>query len=109
MAEPTFVSPERIGWVPERLDRAYALLERWTTQGKVPAAALCVGRGGGIVAPRLFGRQGPEPGAPPIRPDALFLIASITKPIAVAAVMILLERGELALDDRVADFVPPFA
>jgi CubicO group peptidase (beta-lactamase class C family) len=109
MPGQNFVSPERIGWVPDRLDRAYALLERWVAAGTVPAAALCVGRGAGVVAPRFFGRHAPDPGAPAIRPDALFLIASITKPITVTAAMLLVERGSIALDDRVADFVPTFA
>jgi CubicO group peptidase (beta-lactamase class C family) len=109
MARQTFVSPEPAGWISDRLERAYALLERWTAQDKVPAAALCVGRGGGILEPRFFGRHGAGPGAPPIRRDALFLVASITKPVTVTAVMMLVERGELALDDRVAEIVPAFA
>jgi CubicO group peptidase (beta-lactamase class C family) len=44
-----------------------------------------------------------------LKPDALFLVASITKPIIVTAAMILLERGELLLSDAVAAFVPEFA
>ena len=44
-----------------------------------------------------------------MRKDALFLIASITKPVTATAIMMLLERGRLALDDRVADYVPAFA
>lgn len=107
MALLPIVEPARIGWVPDRLERAYALLERWTRAGQVPAAALCVGRREGIVAPRVFGRQRPD-GDTPLQPDALFLVASIAKPITVTAVMILVERGELALDDRVTEYVPTF-
>ena len=62
-----------------------------------------------MVSPRFFGRNGPGPDNPLIGPDALFLVASITKPVTVTAVMMLVERGELALDDRVAEFVPAFA
>ena len=107
MALLPIVEPARIGWVPDRLERAYALLERWTRAGQVPAAALCVGRREGIVAPRVFGRQRPD-GDAPLQPDALFLVASITKPVTVTAVMMLVERGELALEDRVTEYVPPF-
>jgi CubicO group peptidase (beta-lactamase class C family) len=72
-------------------------------------AALCVGRRGQVVSPRFFGRRAPEPDAGPLAGDALFLVASITKPIAVTAAMLLVERGEITLEDRVARFVPPFA
>jgi CubicO group peptidase (beta-lactamase class C family) len=106
-------SPKEIGFVPGQLQRAYNLLERWARADKLPAAALCVGRRGRIVEPRFFGSQRPQaagaPAPPPLAKDALFLIASITKPVTVTAVMMLVERGELALEDRVADYVPKFA
>jgi beta-lactamase class C len=40
--------------------------------------------------------------------DTPFLIASITKPMTAAGVMVLRDRGELALDDRVERFIPEF-
>jgi CubicO group peptidase (beta-lactamase class C family) len=101
--------PEAIGLDPDRLGRAYDLLRKWADADKLPAAALCVGRHGRMVEPRFFGRQRPETGAPALRKDALFLVASITKPVTVTAAMILVERGELSLEDRVAEYVPAFA
>ena len=101
--------PEEIGFDPTQLERAFALLQQWTETDKVPAATLCVGRKGKVLAPRFFGRQRPEKGAPPLRKDALFLTASITKPVTVTAVMMLVERGELTLEDRVASLIPKFA
>jgi CubicO group peptidase (beta-lactamase class C family) len=91
-----------------RLRRAYDLLRRWTDEGKVPAAGLCVGRGAAPFEPVFFGRHRPDADAP-LKNDALFLVASITKPVTATAVMLLVERGEVALDDRVADYVPKFA
>src|SRR5438105_4875994 len=72
--------PEDIGLDPRRLQTAYDLLEKWTTgpNAPVPGGAILVGRRGKVVPPRLFGRQGPEPDAPPIRSDGLFDLASIT-------------------------------
>jgi CubicO group peptidase (beta-lactamase class C family) len=107
---PSFpmLEPERLGFDPARLARAFGLLERWTREGTVPAAAVCLGRREGMLSPRFFGRMGAGPDDPPIRPDALFLVASLTKPVTVTAAMMLVERGELALDDRVAEFVPAF-
>src|SRR5262249_36138159 len=43
------------------------------------------------------------------RADSLFLVASLSKPVTVTAAMILVERGLIALDDRVVLFVPKFA
>jgi CubicO group peptidase (beta-lactamase class C family) len=101
--------PDTLGFVPTRLQRAYDLLEQWTKTDKILAAALVVGRKGRMLEPRFFGRLRPEAGAPPLPRDALFLVASITKPVTVTAVMMLVERGELALEDRVAVYVPRFA
>jgi CubicO group peptidase (beta-lactamase class C family) len=101
--------PETLSLDAGRLRRAYDLLQRAVEADQLPAAALCVGRRGRAVPPRFFGRQRPGPGAPPLRPDALFLVASITKPVTATAVLLLAERGQLSLQDRVADFVPAFA
>jgi CubicO group peptidase (beta-lactamase class C family) len=43
-----------------------------------------------------------------LKEDAIFLVASITKPIVATAVMLLMERGHLTLADRVVDFLPEF-
>lgn len=41
-------------------------------------------------------------------PDAMFLLGSITKPIAVAALMTLYDKGEFSLDDPLRRFIPEF-
>ena len=97
-----------VGFDPDRLARAFRLIDELTRSDENPAAGVCAGRRGGIVGTRLFGRMGPDPDDPPVRPDALFLVASITKPVTVTAVMMLVERGAVSLDDRVAEFVPEF-
>lgn len=103
---------EDIGIDPKRLQVAYDLLEKWTTgkNAPVPGAAIGVGRAGKMVAPRYFGRQGPEPDAEPIRRDAMFYMASVTKPTAIyTSAMILVERGQLNLSDRVTRYIPEFS
>jgi CubicO group peptidase (beta-lactamase class C family) len=67
-----------------------------------------VGRGGRALAPRFFGRQGPEADAEPIRRDAMFYMASVTKPVIYTAAMLLVERGRLNLSDRVERYIPEF-
>jgi CubicO group peptidase (beta-lactamase class C family) len=101
--------PESIGLDPAALRRADELVQRWLTDDRIPAAGWCVGRRGRMIEPRMVGRQRTAKEAPALRKDALFVIASITKPVTATAIMMLLERGKLALDDRVADYVPAFA
>lgn len=104
------VTPEEIRLDPRRLQVAYDLLEKWTIgpNAPVPGGAILVGRFGKTVTPRFFGRQGPEPNAEPIRPDAMFYMASITKPVICMAAMLLVERGQLNLSDRVTRYIPEF-
>jgi CubicO group peptidase (beta-lactamase class C family) len=48
-------------------------------------------------------------GQRPMQTDAIFRIYSMTKPVTVTAVLMLLEEGHLLLDDPVADWLPDFA
>lgn len=100
--------PNEVGLDADRLQRAFDWLARWTKEDRIPAAVICVGGRGKMLRPRFFGRHDPREQTP-LRPDALFLIASITKPVTATAVMLLVERGYLRLEDRVAEYVPKFA
>lgn len=102
-------SAAEIGWNVARLETAYALARSWTEGGEVGAAAIVVGRNGKMVTPRFFGRMGPVPADEPIRDDALFLMASITKPVVYLGAMLLVERGLLSLTERVTRYLPEFA
>lgn len=104
------VKPAEIGIDAKRLQVAYDLMEEWTTGPKapVPGGAILVGRSGKTLAPRYFGKQGPEPDAKPIRRDAMFYLASVTKPIIYLSAMMLVERGKLNLSDPVKRYVPEF-
>src|SRR5690606_8736852 len=45
----------------------------------------------------------------PMRTDAIFRLASMTKPIAATAVLMLVEEGRIKLNDPVSKFLPSFA
>lgn len=45
----------------------------------------------------------------PMRPDAVFWIASMTKPMTAACLMMLVDEGKVALDDPVEKYLPEFA
>lgn len=104
------VKPEELQIDARRLQAAYALLEQWTSgpQAPVPGAAIAVGRWGKVLETRRFGRQGPEPNAEPLRRDAMFYMASVTKPVIYMAALLLVERGLLNLSDPVARYLPEF-
>jgi len=70
----------------------------------VPGGALAVVRDRRIVYARGFGYADPTTRTP-VQPDALFRIASVSKPITSAAIMRLVERGKLSLDERVFDIL----
>jgi CubicO group peptidase (beta-lactamase class C family) len=44
-----------------------------------------------------------------MREDAIFRLYSMTKPVTVVALLMLMEEGRIALDDKVARFIPGFA
>jgi N-acyl-D-amino-acid deacylase len=70
----------------------------------VPGAALAVSRGGKLVYARGFGSADVDKKTP-VRPDALFRIASVSKPITAVAVMRLIEKKKFKLDDKVTDLM----
>ncbi|MFN0199080.1 MAG: serine hydrolase domain-containing protein [Planctomycetaceae bacterium] len=96
---------------PSRFQRAVDLLTKWTSgpEPLIPSAGLLAGRGGKIIEPLYFGKQGPEPAAEPIRRDGLFLLASLTKPVTYLAGLQLVEQGLLNLHDPVVKYLPEFA
>jgi N-acyl-D-amino-acid deacylase len=70
----------------------------------IPGGAVAVVRDGKLMYARGFGYADVE-NKTPVQPDALFRIASISKPITSAAIMRLVEEGKLKLDDRVAPII----
>lgn len=93
---------------PQQLETVCATLDRWCAQDKIPGAGLAVGSSDGVALLRTFGRHHAWGDTEPMPDDAIFLVASITKPIVCTALMILVERGEVTLTDTVAHFVPEF-
>jgi CubicO group peptidase (beta-lactamase class C family) len=85
--------PGRAGVAAAGLDRALDLV-----RARGVAAQLCVVRDGRVVLDRAVG----------CRPDSLFWIFSASKPFVALLAHLLAQRGELSLDDRVADHWPRF-
>jgi beta-lactamase class C len=88
------------------LDRALAQIEQWVSDGAVAGAAVVVRSHGEEIAARYAGEA--QPGIR-VGPETLFGLASITKPITASVVMMLVDEGQISLDEPVARFVPEFA
>jgi CubicO group peptidase (beta-lactamase class C family) len=100
------------GFVPERLEWAWGVLERTAGTEAVPAAVAAVGRGAVAVGPRAFGWAvwDPADARAPARTDTVFDLASLTKVVGTAtACWALVERGQLRLGEPVAALLPGFA
>ena len=92
----------------ERLEAAWRLLAGWCADGTCTAAAAVVGSHAEISAVHAYGVQRPD-GTESLADNAIFLIASPTKPLTATAVMLLVEEGAVRLNDPVAAHVPEFA
>lgn len=80
------------------------LMTRFVQEHQAPGAALAIAKDGRIIYARGFGYADREANQP-VRPDSLFRIASISKPVTAVAVMQLVEQGKLSLDDRMTDLL----
>lgn len=108
MAELRPADPASAGFDAKRLERASDLLAAETASGRVGAASIIVVRDEKIVLHRGYGKLSPKPGAPAVTPETIFLLASITKPVTAAALMLLVERGQVSLEDPVSLYLPEF-
>jgi uncharacterized protein YbbC (DUF1343 family)/CubicO group peptidase (beta-lactamase class C family) len=73
----------------------------------VPGAVVLIGRHDRVLFRRAYGFRQLEPDRVPMTIDTLFDLASLTKPIATAtAIMALVERGSVALDEPLVRYVP---
>ena len=102
-------TPGEAGLSAARLDRLRELAAGWVKDGIYPCVMALVARRGVIAFQEAFGRLGPEPDAPEVTSDALFPLASLSKPITATACMMLIEDGLIGLTRPVREYVPEFA
>nr|WP_199351140.1 serine hydrolase domain-containing protein [Haliangium ochraceum] len=96
--------PAALGFDPERLARIPTFLEQhYLAPGLLPHAAVLVGRGDEIAH---LSFQGQARAGQPLREDAIFRIASMSKPITSIAFLQLVEEGKVELADPVTTVVP---
>ncbi len=74
----------------------------------LPGALTLIWRRGQLAHKSLLGAMDIARGQA-MREDAIFRLYSMTKPVTAVALLILMEEGRIALDDKVAKFIPAFA
>jgi CubicO group peptidase (beta-lactamase class C family) len=91
----------------ERLNRLTDTFQRDVDAGEIPGAVVVVARNGKIAYEKAFGYQNREEKVS-MKPDAIFRIASMSKPITSVAVMMLVEEGKIDLAAPVSQYLPEF-
>lgn len=104
-----FIPPEQVGLSAAGLDRATRLLDAAVQGGFLPGFASAVYRAGRLVRHCWAGTRNPANPAVEMRPDSIFLVASLTKPIVCAGALLLLQEGAFQLDQPVCAFIPEFS
>jgi CubicO group peptidase (beta-lactamase class C family) len=88
----------------ERVADLRATMNGYVAGGDIPGIVTLIARGDEVYVDAI-GRK-TVGGEEPMRRDTIFRIASITKPIAAAATMILVDDGKLRLDEPVEGWLP---
>ena len=100
-------APESVGMSSERLGRIETWLQGMVADGQAAGFVTLVARRGKVVHHLATGKRGMSVNeAMPL--DAIFDIASMTKPLTAVAALLLFEAGRITLDEPVAERLPEF-
>ena len=100
--------PETVGMSTERLERLDRVMQAYIDREEVAGAVTLVARRGKVVNFSAQGRRDVENGKA-MTHDTIFRMASMTKPIASVALMMLYEEGHFQLRDPISKWLPEFA
>jgi CubicO group peptidase (beta-lactamase class C family) len=99
--------PEAIGFSSSRLARIAAWQQSQVDAGAFSGAVAAIARNGRVAYLRAVGFRD-RAKTIPLQPDAIFWIASMTKPVTSVAAMMLIEEGKLDLAAPVYHYLPEF-
>jgi len=109
LADPLPTSAaEKVGLSSERLQRLTSALKAEVDKGQIPGAVVAIARKGQLAYFETVGYVDAASKAPMPR-DAIFSLASMTKPMVSVAIMMLQEEGKLFLSDPVGKYLPQLA
>jgi CubicO group peptidase (beta-lactamase class C family) len=99
--------PRTLGFSPPRLARIATWQQMQVDAGAFSGAVAAIARNGRVAYLRAVGFRD-QAKTSPLQPDAIFWIASMTKPVTSVAAMMLVEDGKLDLVAPVANYLPEF-
>ncbi|WP_316168639.1 MULTISPECIES: serine hydrolase domain-containing protein [unclassified Bradyrhizobium] len=100
--------PDDVGFSQAGLARMDDFFAREIAAKRVPGAVVAIARDGKLVHYKAYGKLDPAKDVPmPL--DAMFALASMTKPMAAVAGLTLMEQGRLPLQAKLSDYYPAFA
>ena len=103
------VDAAEVGLDPERLARIDRHFARYVDDGRLPGWLITVSRHGRLAHVSCLRASATSRPACRSRPDTLWRIYSMTKPVTSVAAMMLYEEGAFELTDPVSNFIPSFA
>src|ERR1700739_3210570 len=101
------IDPQAAGMDVERLARIPVRMKEFVAAGKTAGVVTLVARHGHVASLEAVGYQDLETKTP-MRTDTVFRLASVTKPVTCAGIMILVDEGRLSLIDPAEKFLPEF-
>jgi len=107
-ADDPLAPPESVGFSAAGLNALQQTMRGLVDDAKLAGVTTLVARHGKVVHFDAYGVQNLD-AKTPVAKDTIFRIASMTKPIAGVAMMMLWEQGKWTLDDPVATHIPEFA
>ena len=100
-------SPEDYGFSSEKLSELKPMLDPIVDEGKLPNYLVAIYTDGKLIYQSMKGFADEEKGIP-VQHNTIFAQFSMTKPIASAAILKLIEDRRVSLDDKLEDFYPAF-
>src|SRR5256714_12243502 len=101
------VAPAAVGMSAEHLAQIDQVVQQAIERKETPGAVVLVGRRGRVVWRRAYGARAVEPAREEMTTETIFDLASLTKIVATAtSVMILIERGQVRLNDPLVRYIP---
>jgi len=98
-------TPESVGMSSPRLTRIADALKNDIDNGRMPGAVIAIARKGKLVYYEAFGFLDKAKGTP-MPKDAIFSIASMTKPVVAAAALTFSEENRLLVHEPVGTYLP---
>lgn len=103
----SYGEPVEVNMNPEILDAGVSLFRKAVEEDKIRNVVLLVARNGKVVLHEAIGWKDKENGIP-LKKDAMFRMASNTKPVIASGISILCEEEKIQYSDLVRKHIPSF-